>query len=340
MSVNTTNKNVRDDEIDLLELFRRMGKTLNLWGNALGKAFLISLVFMLKRWLPLGLSIIAGVAISYYLKTSSDSSFTSELEFRNNLALMDVKTKRDISGTTSEIISKINKLHLFCMQRNSMALSEALSLKPESTKNISDINAFWIIDNSKDGIPDYVDYKGNHSPYDTNNIRMQDRMDVRVRIKSPQELNSIQNGIITFIENDSLYQQRNRLRLRQNRDLLSRIDYDILQLDSLQKVKYFEETRNNQPKTGGQIVFLQEQKTQLLYGDIYLLYQRKQSLETERDLYKGIVTMLSDFSTPVNRDNGTFFYGKIIIPVCFGLALLILIITANRRNLKELLNKY
>ena len=60
MSENTSNnKNVRDDEIDLLDLFRRLGNTLNQWVNALGKAFLISVVFLLKRWLPLGLSIVA-----------------------------------------------------------------------------------------------------------------------------------------------------------------------------------------------------------------------------------------------------------------------------------------
>ncbi len=270
MSENTNNnKNVRDDEIDLLDLFRRMGRTLSHWLNALARVFLVSFVFLLRRWLPLGLSIIAGVGVSYLLKTTSVSSFTSDMVLRNNLALMDGLTHRDNSGTTSELISAINKLHTFCLENNPIALSDALSLNPESVKNISDINAFWIIDQSKDGIPDYVDYKGNHSPSDTTNIRMQDRLDIQVKINSPQDLNLVHGGIIRFIGNDSLFQQRNRVRLRQNFELLTRLDYDILQLDSLQKVKYFEETRNIQPKSGGQMIFLQEQKTQLIYDDIY-----------------------------------------------------------------------
>jgi len=215
MSEITTNKNVRDDEIDMLDLFKRMGRTLNRWGMALGKAFLISVVYILKRWLPLGLSIVAGIGISYLLKTSSASFYTSDMVFRNNLALIDKKTLRDNSGTTSEIISKINKLHAFCSENNQVALSIALTMKPESVKNISDISAYWIIDMSKDGIPDYVDYKGNHGAYDTINIRMQDRFDIRVKINSPQDLNLVRDGIIKFIESDSLYQQRNRLRLRQ-----------------------------------------------------------------------------------------------------------------------------
>jgi hypothetical protein len=317
-----------------------MGRTLNRWGMALGKAFLISVVYILKRWLPLGLSIVAGIGISYLLKTSSASFYTSDMVFRNNLALIDKKTLRDNSGTTSEIISKINKLHAFCSENNQVALSIALTMKPESVKNISDISAYWIIDMSKDGIPDYVDYKGNHGAYDTINIRMQDRFDIRVKINSPQDLNLVRDGIIKFIESDSLYQQRNRLRLRQNLDLLTHLNYDILQLDSLQKVKYFEETRNMKPSGGGQIVFMQEQKTQLVYGDIYALFERKQKLESEQDLYKGVVTVLSDFTFPTRRDNGAMYYGKQVIPIVFLITLLILIILSNRKRLEEVYKKY
>jgi hypothetical protein len=340
MSEITTNKNVRDDEIDMLDLFKRMGRTLNRWGMALGKAFLISVVYILKRWLPLGLSVVTGIGISYLLKTSSASFYTSDLVFRNNLALMDKKTLRDNSGTTSEIISKINKLHTFCSENNQAGLSLALSMKAGSVRDISDISAYWIIDQSRDGIPDYVDYKGNYSLSDTNNIRMQDRFDIRVKINSPQDLNLVRDGIIWFIESDSLYQQRNRVRLSQNHDLLTRLNYDILQLDSLQKVKYFEETRNMKPNNGGQIVFLQEQKTQLVYGDIYSLYTKKQYLESERDLYKGVVTVLSDFSLPTRRDNGAMYYGKQVIPAVFLITLLILIILSNRKKLEEVYKKY
>jgi hypothetical protein len=340
MSETASNKNTREDEIDLLDLFKRIGKTLNRWANALGKAFLISVVFLLRRWLPLGLSLVAGIAISYILKTTSPSFYTSDLVFRNNLIQMDKKTLRDNSGTTSEIISKINKLHTFCSENNLAALSQAIAMKPEIVKNISDISAFWIIDQSRDGIPDFVDYKDTHSAYDTVNIRMQDRTDVRVKINSPQDLNLIRDGIIRFIENDSLYQQRNRVRLRQNYDLLTRLNYDIIQLDSLQKVKYFEETRNVKPNSGGQIVFMQEQKTQLVYGDIYALYTRKQDLESERDLYRGVVTVLSDFSLPAKRDNGAMFYGKYVIPFIFFAILLVLIILANRKKIEEIYKKY
>jgi len=336
----SNNKNLKEEEIDLLELLRRIGNALSIMIKAILRALLISIIFLMKKSLILGLSIAIGIGISYFLKFKSDSSYTSDLVFRNNLALMDGKNLKDNSGTTAEIIGKINKLHILCSENNLKSLSNALSLDAELVKNISDISAYWIIDQSRDGIPDYVDYKGTHNASDTINIRMQDRIDVRVKINSPQNLNLVCFGIIKFIENDSLYQQRNRLRIRQNNDLLVRFNYDLLQLDSLQKVKYFEETRNMKPKDGGQIVFMQEQKTQLLYPDIYTLYARKQAIETEQNLYKGVVTVLSDFSLPTRRDNGAMYYGKQIIPWCFFLTLFVLIILTNKKKLKETYNKY
>jgi hypothetical protein len=152
-------------------------------------------------------------------------------------------------------------------------------------------------------------------------------------------LSLVRNGILSFIERDSLFQQRNRVRLRQNLEMSARLDYDILQLDSLQKLK-LQETKTIQPQLGGQMIFLQEQKTQLVYTDIYPLYARKQRLEAERDLYRDIVTVLSEFSLPSKRDNGGLYYGKKVIPLFFFLTLLILILLANRKKLEETFQKY
>lgn len=339
MSDNTNNnKNVRDDEIDLLDLFRRMGRALSKMFNALGKAFLISVVFLLKRWVPLVLSILAGVVVSYLLKTTSTTSYSSDLVLRNNLVQLDRKKIKDLSGTTSEIISKINKLRTFCS--DPQILSEALSLKPESVKNIFDISAFWIIDRNKDGIPDNVDYDGSHNIYDTINIRMPASFDVRVKFNSSLDLGKIRDGIIKFVESDSLDQQRNRLRMAQNSDLLARLNNDIKEMDSLQKVKYLEENHNIKPVKEGQIVFMQDQKTQLLYPDIQSLFAKKQLLETEIVLYPGIVTVLRDFASPTQFNSGTRYYTKKVIPIFFLATLLLLIILANRKKLIEVYKKY
>jgi hypothetical protein len=328
MSESTNAKSPKDDEIDLLDLFKRMGKSLGKMFSAIGRGILISIVFLFRNWLPLLLSLILGLGVSYLLKITSPSYYTSDMVLRNNAVVV------------SDLMSYIDRLNTYCVEGNTKALTEALSISSESIKNILDIKSHWIIDKNKDGIPDIVDYKDKHSVYDTIDVMMMDRLDIRVKTKSPQELTTIKNGIIKYINSDSLFQQRNRLRIRQNSELLTRLEYDIVQLDSLQKVKYFEETRNRQPQSGGQMIFLQEQKTQLLYTDIYTLYSRKQSIESERDLFRDIVTILSDFSIPAIRENSTFYYCKKMIPLFVLVTLLILLIMANRKKLKEIFEKY
>jgi hypothetical protein len=328
MAEKTINKNVGDDEIDLLDLFRRIGRTFKHWSKSLGRAFLITTVFLLKRWLPLGLSLIAAIGVSYLMKTTSASLYTSDLTLRSNTV------------ATAEMLSYINRLHRFCVEDNSLALADALSVTPAAVDNIIDISAYWIIDKGNDGMPDYVDFFNDADLTDSLNVRMQDRLDIRVRIKSPQELSLLQKSLVTYIEKDSLFQQRNRVRLRQNLELLTRLDYDILQLDSLQKVLIFEQSRNRRPTNGGQMIFVTEQKTQLVYSDIYGLYSRKQALESDRDLYRDIVTILSDFSLPAKRDNGGFYYAKYLVPIFFFLTLLVLILLANRKKLEEVYFKY
>jgi hypothetical protein len=328
MSESTNTNTSKNEEIDLLDLFKRMGRSLGKMFSAIGRGILISSVFLFRNWLPLLLSLILGVGVSYLFKISSSSFYTSDMVIRNNAV------------PSADMMSYLNRLHTFCNEGNKEALIVALSLNSETIDNIIDINSHWIIDKNRDGIPDYVDYRDKHDVYDTVNIMMLDRLNLSVRIKSPQELITLKKGILAYINSDSLFIQKNRLRIRQNNELYARLEYDILQLDSLQKVKYFEETRNRQPQSGGQMIFLQEQKTQLVYTDIYALYSRKQSLESERDIYPDIVTVLSDFSIPAERENGLIYYCKKYIPLFFILTLLILIIISNRKKIKEIYDKY
>jgi hypothetical protein len=328
MSESLENKHVQNDEIDLLDLFRRMGITLKRWANAIGRAILISIVFLVRRWLPLGISIVLAIGFSFLMKYLSVSSYKSDLVLRNNI------------GTNSDMISYINRLHKFCSENNKNGLAGSLDLSSNKINNILDISAFWIIDKNKDEIPDEVDYSNSHNIYDTLNIRMMDRFDVSVSIKEPQDLELVKKAILSFIGKDSLFQQRNRIRLRHNRELLTRLGYDITQLDSLQKAIIAAETKNNILKLGSQMISLQDQKAQLLYPDVQNLIYRKQAYEVDLDLFKGIVTVLSDFSLPSRRENGGLYYAKQLVPIFFGVTLLLLILIANRKKILDLFNKY
>lgn len=317
-----------DDEIDLLELFRRMGKTISKWFRAIGNGLLISLFFLLRNIVPLVVSLLIGIGISYVMKWISKPIYNSETTFRSNTV------------SSTEMISYINRLSLLLKEDNYNAVSTLMSVPREKAMKLIDLKAFWMIDQNNDMIPDYIDYKNKYDVYDTINARLEDRFAIKASVTDPSILPLIRDGILTYINNDEIFKLQNSFRLRSTDELLARLNYDIKQLDSLQKIKYYEETKNLRPKEGGQIVFLQEQKTQLVYEDIYNLYTRKQTLDKGKDIYPDIITIISDFYQPLKRFNGGFFYGKVIIPVVFGLMLICLIMYRNRKKLKELYKRY
>ena len=317
-----------DDEIDLLELFRRMGRTFSKWFRAIGNGLLISLFFLLRNIVPLVVSLLIGVGISYVMKWISKPIYNSEMTFRSNTV------------SSTEMISYINRLSLLLKEDNYNAVSTSMSVPGEKALKLVDLKAFWMIDQNNDMIPDYIDYKNKYDVYDTINARLEDRFAIKASVTDPSILPLIRDGILTYINNDEIFKLQNSFRLRSTDELLARLNYDIKQLDSLQKIKYYEETKNLRPKEGGQIVFLQEQKTQLVYEDIYNLYTRKQTLDKGKDIYPDIITVISDFYQPLKRFNGGFFYGKVIIPVVFGLMLICLIMYRNRKKLKELYKRY
>jgi hypothetical protein len=324
----STDSPVKDEEIDLLELFRRMGNTLSKWFRALGKGVLISFFFLWKNFFILAFSVLLGIGVSYVLKWTSKPFYSSEITVRSNTV------------SNFEMISYINKLNLLLKEENYPVLATSLSINQKKAEAIREIETFWIIDMNNDSIPDFVDFRNKHSVYDTVDVRMKDRFVIKVEVSDPPDLILIRDGILSFVKNNPAFQQKNNLRLNQINEMVARLDYDIIQLDSLQQVKYFEETRNRRPEEGGQMIFLQEQKTQLVYEDIYKLYNIKLKLEQEKNLNPDNITIINDFYLPNKRLNGGYYFGKVIIPLFFGLTLLYLILFKNRKRLQEVYKKY
>jgi len=326
----TTNppKQIRDDEIDLRDLFNRIGNTLSKWFRAIGEALVRTIVFLLKNIIPLIISVIIGVGISYALKWITKPVYTSEITLRSNVVPVE------------QMISNLKQLTILLKEKNFNRVATLLSISPEKAKIIGMIEAFWIIDMNNDTIPDFIDYRNSHNVYDTMNVRMKDRFAVRVELQESQEIPQMKGYLFSYVDQNPVFRQQNELRLRMIDELYARLNYDIEQLDSLQKVKYFEETRNIKPEKGGQIFFLQDNTTQLLYSDIYNLFRRKQELDQEKNLYNEILTVINDFHQPVKRFNGGWYYGKIVIPLCFGLMLIWLIIRRNLKKLRKVFNRY
>jgi len=318
----------KDDEIDLIGLFSRLGKLVGKAFKAIWKGLIHVFFFMIRNIAWLGISIFIGIAASYILKLSTENFYLSDITLSSNTV------------SNADMISYINKLHTFCEEKNYAELASSLSLPEEEVKNIKDIQAFWYIDRGADHIPDYVDFRGKHNVLDTINVRMNDRFLVRVKTCIPSSLSKIREGIFSYIGNNQFFRDQHELRLKQNDALIARIDYELDQLDSLQKVKYFEESRRLMPKEGGQMIFLQDYQTQLLHEDINKLIIQRQEIERARTIYSELVTILSDFTPPIKPKNGTLYYGKILIPAIFCISIILIVLIRNRAKLAEAYRKY
>ncbi len=316
------------DEIDLIDIFSRLGRSVVKGFKALWDGFLYTFFFLIRNMIWLGIGLFIGVAASYLIKLSAEKFYSSDIILRSNTI------------SNADIISYINKLHTFCVEKNYAELASSLSVPQEEVKNIKDIQAFWFIDLGSDEIPDYVDFRGKYNVLDTVNIRMSDRFLIRVKTSVPQNLSKIREGIFSYIGKNQFFSEQNELRLKQADALLARIDYEVEQLDSLQKVKYFEESRRLIPKEGGQMIFLQDFQTQLLHEDINQLITRRQELERIRTIYPELITLLSDFTPPIKPKNGTLYYGKYLIPLFFVISIILIILIRNRARLAEAYRKY
>jgi len=314
----------KHEELDLLGIIINTWQVILKFIVGIGKLLLELVLFMLRKWLPLLVSIIVGVGLSYIAKNVLKPYFVSDITFRSNVI------------PNSEMIPYINKLHKFCLDNNVRELSESFRGVEIDVSTIKDINAFWVIDLNRDGIPDYNDYKNKHNIYDTVNVRMPDRFGIRISVRDAEDFGTVRDGIINYISKNSSFQDRNRLRIAQVDEDIIRYNYDIVQLDSLQNVKYFEETRSRIPQTGGQMIFLQEQKTQLLYPDILDLTRRRQEADRERNIYSDIITIILDFTPTSSVFNSSRYYIYRIVPVLFSFTLLLLIMIAVRKRVVEM----
>ncbi|MGA1976518.1 MAG: hypothetical protein ABSG89_01540 [Bacteroidales bacterium] len=328
MSKNLSDKETRNDEVDLLDLFRRMGRTISGWFNSIGVGLIRVIVFFARNIIVLLASILIGLGISYLLKIYTRPVYVSEITLRSN------------SVPNSDMIDYFNKLTVILKEKNFSNIASSMGIMPQTSLKIRNIAAYWVIDRNKDNIPDYVDYRKRFNVYDTLNTRMQDRFVVSVKVSDPAIFPEISKGLIHYAMGNRSFIESNEFRLSKADEMLARLKYDIKQLDSLQKVKYFEETRNRIPTKEGQMIFLQEQKTQLVYDDIYSLYGKKQSFDREKFLYPDILTILSDFYQPLKRHNGVLYYGYIVIPSIFGLTLLFLILYRSRKKLRQIYERY
>jgi hypothetical protein len=296
------------EEIDLLELFSRMGnaiKNLFKWIALLFKSFFLLLVR--KSFWILTFSIIGGF-VGYFFYSNTPRFYSSEMVARSN------------SMNNSVIVNSINLLNDLFENKNYKALGSYLGISPEEAMKIKSIEAFYGIDINKDDIADYIDYREKYNPKDTAQKRISDIFYLKISVYDESIFPFIRDGIKKYISTNPYILQNNDVRKIQETSMIKELNDEIIKLDSLQKVQYFEIPKM-QKAVNNQMVVLNEKEVKLLHNELIDLYNRKLSFEKDLAINPDPITVIQDFTQLSKAENPVmkFFKIWIIIFVILGL---------------------
>ena len=317
------------NEIDLLELFRLMGRGIRNFFKWVIDAILFLFVFGIRRIHWLVLIVIAGAGIGYLIYLTTERYYSSEMIIQPN------------GFTSIDMAYYINDIHDFCVNKNIEAIQIAFQITEESSINIKDINAFYFIDVNDDGIGDYVDYKSKYNPEDTNRVIVFNRLLIRSEVFKNDAFAEVKNGLLNYINNNPYLVKVNELRKQELRELIEQADDEIMKLDSLQNFEYYTSPADRRTAArDGQLVFMNEKETQLYYQDKVALLSRKMQYQKSLELATTPITIIKDFSALDIEDNPP---GNYIINGCFytGLAgYLLFIFLVYRKKIIGYLSSY
>ncbi|SDB82986.1 hypothetical protein [Williamwhitmania taraxaci] len=274
-----------NEEIDLLDLFNRMGKSIQKginWGiNLIYQFFLL----LIRKSLWILTFTCIGVSIGLLLFFNTNRFYTSNMVAKCN------STENNI------VVDAINQLNDLCINNNFEMLARYLETSPRQAAQIKLIKAYYGIDINRDSIADYIDYLETYNAKDTSQRIVRNMVFVKVEVFNEDVFSDLRDGLQKYIWKNPYIAKNNEVRKEQTAIMISSMDRELKNLDSLQK-----SYRNNlmQKSGNGQMVLLNEKEIKLIYPDIIKLVSQKQKLEKSLIVDPDPLTIIQDF-TPLSK---------------------------------------
>ena len=321
-----TTEQQRNDEIDLIELFQKMGTGIkNLFNKLIGliNSFFI---FLIRKSVWLITFIILGSIVSYVLFTYSKRYYTSEMTARSN------------SMNNTVVVNSINLLNDLFISSNYSALAGYLKINEDQAKNIKSIKALYGIDVNKDGLADFIDYKDTYNPQDTTKQRLSDIFYLKISVYDETVFPILKNSIKSYINSNPYVIENNDVRINQAKSQINVLKAEIAKLDSLQTVQYFEIPKT-QKSNNNQMIVLNEKDIKLFHEDKIKLNSKILELEKDLAINPEPITVIQDFSQLSKTQNPITKYIKILIPIFFVLGLICALLWQYRKKIWQLIRE-
>lgn len=287
MSNDQITKPQASDEIDLIELFNRIGNSIKkgvMWIiDRLQDFFLL----LIRKSLWIVSFSIIGAIVGYTFFMATPRYYSSEMVAISNAL------------NNTYVVSSINLLDDLFKGGNHSIAANYLDINKDEALQIKSIGAYYGIDVNKDGLADYVDYKGEYNPKDTSVRRLSNFFYIKLEVYSESIFGKARDGLRKYINKNNFVIENNQVRIAQSEELIKSIDLEIKKLDSLQKIQYFEIPKS-QKASNSQMVVLNEKEMKLYHEQILALRRQKLQLEKDLTINKEPITVVQDF-TPLSK---------------------------------------
>jgi hypothetical protein len=256
--------------------------------------FLNMYIFFKKNFWILFISGLIGGGLGYSTK------FYGKKHYESSMLINSYTVSADL------LIEYINNIQTIIEDENIDLLSNKMEIDSLSLSNLSKISVEDVYDEKKEQSKGYLS--------------------VMVEVENNQLLNTLSTGILNFIEKETFIKTEIDLFTKNNQNLISKIDEEIIKLEILQ------ENNLKQSQNKGDVNIYNSQKS--FQNELIALIKEKQGIE-KRLQFKTPFRVIRDFTIyqkPVKKTVTYTLSGGLL----FGfIVLLILIIQNINKNIKE-----
>jgi len=233
-------KQNQEEEIDLGNLFKIIGSGISNFFNRIGNIFkaifhlmILFLIFLKSNALKLGLSVLIGGVLGYFLEINQPKEYVSNLIVETNFN----------SGV--QLYKQINYLDALINKQDTLSLGNALRIDVHEASKISgiEVEAYQA---KRNLFKSYDDYIQNTDTIFTRDFKVEDfikRLDeydyryheVIVKSISKEVFRKVSSGLKVLVENDYLERRRD-LRNNELKLKLDILQKNLIQIDSLRSL--------------------------------------------------------------------------------------------------------
>lgn len=244
-----------------------------------------------------------------------------------------------IYGSDAQTVKEVTRqLENSLSTNNLISLATKLSLPDSVAKNIAEISSYYVIDYLKDDVADIIDFDNNHSLSDTLNLRMVDRIYLRIKTRNINQIAKVENAILNYFNNNEILKKHLDSKRDELKQQIKICNSEMLRLDSLAKVTYFSEN-NKQLQFDNNKLIIGKQEKQLFYNDLIYLQSFKSKSEKDLSEIELPVQFLSGLVVNPTPLNGRVKYGVTSLFVGFAIALIIAFFIENTDKIWSFLNR-